>query len=953
MEHFQNLLLNAALLIIMGFAYTQIFRFFRDRRIVKQLLNGVLFGLIAIAVMTCPAYIKLGLAFDTRSIIISISGLFGGPVVVTISALFAIIYRLIGGGVGTTANILIILSSGILGLGYYYLRKKYKKVMHPLYIFLFGLIVTTFMFLCIFVLPYDMAINAIETIILPVIIIYPLVSFLIISRIMEKEAQIESQNMLNDTFDNLTTGIVIHAPDGSIVFSNPQASILLGLSTDQIHGKADIDPAWNFIQEDGTKMPIDKYPINQVLTTRQPLMEYILGINCSTNNIKWVLVNAFPEFDLDEKLSQVVITFLDITKIKQVKEIIEKSRENLRITLNSIGDGVIATDMGSRVTEMNPKAEKLTGWKFSEAKGKPLQEVFNIVDAKTLKTTHIKGLQSNIAQVNMGNHNTLVSKDGCKYQISDSCSPIKDEAGNISGVVLVFRDMTDDYQIRNEINERVKELECLRNLSTILEIEDVSIEEICRKVLNILPVAFKYPERTCAKIIIDGAEYKTDNYEKSEYVLSNNIKKFGILEICYLEGEYKLDRNVFLQEEYELVFIITERLAKAVERKILTESLIVSKEEAECANKAKSEFISNMSHEIRSPLNGLLGFSEIMEKSLHEIDDSKHRNKLLEYLDIIKKCGQNVTILISDILELVDIKGEKSDALLDKFSPKQLIAESIKILNFKAEENNIALIFQHKNLPLEVIGAQRRLKQIIFNLVGNAIKFTEKGSVNVKADYKDENLLIEVKDTGIGIAADMKNKILEPFTKSNQSSNQKYKGTGLGLAIISKILENLGGSLDIKSKLNKGTTISFSFPVKVNKDDVSKKIKKQSIQKTKTRILVIEDDKITSLYLDKILSNFDVEHKIAESFTHMEKICNKDFAPNIALIDISLPDSDGFECMKWLRNKFPEKDIKCIAQTAHVLQEDIKHYKEAGFNDYICKPYVQTELIELITNGLK
>jgi len=201
----------------------------------------------------------------------------------------------------------------------------------------------------------------------------------------------------------------------------------------------------------------------------------------------------------------------------------------------------------------------------------------------------------------------------------------------------------------------------------------------------------------------------------------------------------------------------------------------------------------------------------------------------------------------------------------------------------------------------------------------------------------------------------MKEKILEPFTQLDQSSTRKHGGVGLGLAIVSRILEELGGELNIDSEVGKGTTMSLSFPVKTLDADenVSELPEAQAKNKTVPDLLVIEDDEISILCLKEILQESNTNYKIVKSFTQMQDICNQGFIPDIALIDISLPDADGFECLEWLRNKFPDKNIKCIAQTAHVLQENINRYNDAGFDSFIGKPYRESELFEAIGETAK
>jgi PAS domain S-box-containing protein len=1094
MEYFKNLLFNATLLIVMGFAYVRIFRLFRQQQIMRQLFNGILFGAIAVTVMLFHVTLIPGLFFDSRSIIISISGLFGGPITAAVSVLIAAAYRIHQGGIGATPGVCVIFASGGIGVGYFYLRNKYPVAIKPLFIYFFGIIVHIAMISCMFILPLDRALETIESITIPVIVIYPIVSFIVISLLLDKESKIKSENILAERerqystlLNNLSTGIVIHAPDTRIIFSNPRASQLLGPPTNQIFRKTAFDPSWHFVMEDGSKLTEEKYPVNQVLSTLHPLTGYIMGINHAKNDLTWVWVNAFPEFDADMKLSQIVVTFTDITKNKQVQEALKESEEKLRITLNSIGDGVIVTDTDANITDMNPESEKLTGWKLSEAKGKPLEKVFNIINSKTLEVAEnpVKKVLSTGHIIGLANHTMLLSKDGSKYQISDSGSPILDKTGHVSGVVLVFRDVTEDYRMQEELQENEEKIRNIFEHSTnmfyshtpdhiltyvspqVTDILGYTQEEVMDKWTNITSdnpinkVGFEYTANSIktgkpsptynlellhkngkkvwveireAPVVKDGKlvsivgaltditkrKENEDDLDRARNLLNETQTVAGVggWEIDFEKGthywteenyrihdttpeEYTptidsaiqfytpesvpiikkaVDDAINLGKEFDLELdVITAKGRKIAihtsskvirqngktvrmlgafqditKRKKAEQDLKEALAKAEEGNRSKSEFLATMSHEIRTPLNGIIGFSGIMESALHRSTDCKERDKLIEYLDIISSCGKNVNELINDILELASIEAGNSHVLLDKFSPEQLISEGIEIFNFKAKEKNISLTFKHKNLPPAVIGAKRQFKQIIFNLVGNAIKFTNSDGVTVKADYKDENLLIEVKDTGIGIPDDMKDKILKPFTQVDQSITRKHGGTGLGLTIVSRILENLGTSLNIESELNKGTTMSFSFPVKISNDFAlkrkSKKIK--TAQKISSNILAVEDNDISILYLKEILDDSGMNYKIAESFTQMLEICNQGFIPKVVLMDIALPDADGIECVKWLKNKFPKENIKCIAQTAHVLQEDIKQYKDAKFDDLISKPYKKEELIEIITKNL-
>jgi PAS domain S-box-containing protein len=414
-------------------------------------------------------------------------------------------------------------------------------------------------------------------------------------------------------------------------------------------------------------------------------------------------------------------------------------------------------------------------------------------------------------------------------------------------------------------------------------------------------------------------------------------------------------RNLLSPDFISYMEDVGSSIGIALERIRAEEDIRKAKDEAESACLAKSEFLSTMSHEIRTPLNGILGFSSMLAEELPSCNIPEN-GKFQEYLHVIEQCGESLRDIINDILEISSIESGHFSKVYEEFSPAEHIRQSLNPFIYKAKEKNITLSFKPNNLPVKVAGDSRRLTQILFNLVDNAVKFTEQGGISVIADCASDHLLITVRDSGIGIPAAKLHKILQPFYQADQSSVRKYGGTGLGLTIVSRLLEKLDGTIKIESKENQGTVISITFPVCVPGGIVVDQPAIPAAEPLATfaglNILAVEDEPFNIKYLEKLLTDTGSNFKIVDTFAAMRKECVKCKKPDVVLIDISLPDADGFECLQWLQKKYSGQKVKYIAQTAHVLSPMTTRYKEAGFDDFIGKPYKKKELFEIILKNI-
>lgn len=373
---------------------------------------------------------------------------------------------------------------------------------------------------------------------------------------------------------------------------------------------------------------------------------------------------------------------------------------------------------------------------------------------------------------------------------------------------------------------------------------------------------------------------------------------------------------------------------------------------AENAVKAKQQFLSNMSHEIRTPMNAIIGFTKVVLKT-----DLTEKQR--EYLSAIKMSGDALIVLINDILDLAKVDAGKMIFERIPFRLSASISAILHVFETKIQEKNLELVTEYDaNIPKVLLGDSVRLHQIILNLVSNAIKFTSKGKITVSVrlfDEDDQTATVEfaISDTGIGIDESKMDTIFDNFQQATSGTSRLYGGTGLGLAIVKQLVEPQGGTLNVESKINEGSTFSFTLNFAKTTLDSEFETENTEIETefNNIKVLVVEDMPLNQLLMKTILDDFGFERDIAENGKiAIEKLQEKDY--DIVLMDLQMPVMNGFESTKFIRNILKLK-LPIIALTADVTTVDLAKCTAVGMNDYIAKPVDERILYNKIVGLVK
>lgn len=383
-------------------------------------------------------------------------------------------------------------------------------------------------------------------------------------------------------------------------------------------------------------------------------------------------------------------------------------------------------------------------------------------------------------------------------------------------------------------------------------------------------------------------------------------------------------------------YFLTESLVK--ER---TLSYLKAKNAAEAANQAKSKFLANISHELRTPLNGILGFTQLLQKKPYLLQEDKNR------INIIKECSDNLLTLITEILDISSIESRQIKPDISEFDFEALLSGIISIFKLQTDQKRLKLIVRSATMPHYLFGDEKRIRQILVNLINNAIKYTDQGQVIISSSYQEGRLNISVEDTGCGIAQKDQEQIFFPFVQI-QVTQFKREGIGLGLAITRELVHSMGGTLSVDSQPGIGSIFSVSLPLSASAKtrlNLPAKTLADTKNNTQTQILIADDNEINLLLLANMLELQGCTADLARDGQQALRLINEK-QYSMALIDLNMPIMTGLELAKALRQQ--HNPIKMVAISAYADENKKKEAFSSGFDYYLTKPIDEEQLVELI-----
>ena len=796
----------------------------------------------------------------------------------------------------------------------------------------------------------------------------------ITDRVRAEAALRDSEALYRSAVTAMQEGILVVDTAGVIRASNSAAEQILGLSGDEIVGRAAMDPRWDAIHEDGSPFPGDTRPVAISLRTGQPCSNVVMGIHKPDGTLRWISVNSQPlPQDGDPTPRAVVASFADITERKQAEEALRSSEAYLKALFECAPDTYYLNDPQGRFVDGNRAAEELIGYKKEELIGKSFLEIdlFSPDQLPKLAALLVESASRPIGPEEL----VITSRDHRRIPIEIRTIPVR-----IKGQTLVLgiaRDITRRKEAEKALafSNAILLTQQETSIDGILVVdEDAQIISYNQRFVDMWSVP---PGLVAARVdepvlqwVVSQVNEPTGFLARVRY-LAEHREERSREEIALRDGRTfdRYSAPMFGPDGtyYGRVWYFRD----ITEQRRIEEALREAKETAEAASRAKSEFVANMSHEIRTPMNGIIGMTELALQT--EITAEQR-----EYLQMVAASGEALMTVINDVLDFSKIEAGKLDLDAVAFDVRDTIGNALRPLAVRGNLKGLEVAYQvQPEVPQVLVGDPHRLQQTLTNLVGNAIKFTEQGEVVVEvgiadcgmriADWGGEipqcamrnpqsvELHFAVRDTGVGIPAEHQQTIFRAFTQADSSTTRKYGGTGLGLTISRRLVEMMGGRIWVESEVGRGSTFHFTLRCAV----ASSPLVRSTAPSTELRgllVLVVDDNGTNRRILNEMLTRWEMHPSTVDGgaaalgcLMHAAA-AGKPFP--LVLIDAHMPEMDGFELAARVKRTPELAGATVMMLSSADLTGEAARCRELGVAAFLSKPIRQSELLDAILLAL-
>jgi PAS domain S-box-containing protein len=738
---------------------------------------------------------------------------------------------------------------------------------------------------------------------------------------------------------------------------------------------------------------------------------YLFTLNQILKKRDWTTA----EIDFLESAAKQLSLALMKIKLLEEKELAEEkirgSEEKYRLIAENTSDGILFLNAENYISYTSPTYLKQLGYSKEEEMGRTSDSIYSLIHpeerddlfAILFKAIELKeNGKTYTYRAKHKNGEYIWREDNVKFKY--------DATGNYQGAYIVCRDITERKNAENELNKQILFRQFLTEIASAyinLSIDDMEVEinnslakigefvntdrtyifdfdavtEMCSNTyewcakgiepqideLQNIPLGKDWIETFALgnPITVPDVNALPDGYTKEilqpqgiksclAIPMMNRGKCIGFVGFDSVKQHY-----IFSDAEIQLLNIYTQMMANILLRKQNEEDLIEATQKAVESDKLKTSFLNNISHEIRTPFNGILGFLNLIQ------EDDLTKEERNEYFNIINKSADRLMKTIFDIVEISQIQADQIKLKVSETDINKITEELYNQFLPEASDKRLALIIDKTAINSTIKTDGTKLKTIFSILIDNAIKFTKSGSITYgcyqlqspdqSSLFNDSSLHFYVKDTGIGIPHDKHQKIFERFMQVDVSDTREFEGSGLGLSIVKSYIEMLGGSIWLESEPSKGTVFYFSIPSmeQEEKEVIEKPIIKYNNknQLTDLKILIVEDDLASELYIFNMMQKFSKHFIKTKTGTDAIEICINNPDINLIFMDIRLPEMDGFEATRMIRQF--NKEVIIVAQTAFAQTGDKEKALLAGCNDYISKPIRKQNLMDLLKKYFK